>query len=563
MIKITITVLLYFLCISFSIAQNFEWARAMACTGNSYGVDIATDAAGNIYTVGVFGGTVDFDPGPGSFNLTSRGSFSDIFIQKMDASGNFIWAKSFGSPSFREPIGRIAVDSLGFIYTTGIFAGTADFDPGPAVFKLTANGWGGFIQKLDTSGNFIWAKCYGGGQVYINDISLSPSGDIYTAGWFRNRVDFDPSNLVSYHSSVGDQDIFIHKMSSTGNFLWVRTFGSISDDRARGIAVDTLGNVYTTGWFSGTVDFDPGSNIVNQQSTGQRDIFVQKMTSAGNLLWVKGLGGSLDDFGQSIDIDAFGNVITAGVFEGTVDFDPGIGLNNLTSVILRDMFIQKLDSLGDFLWAIRFGGPQADYISSISTDSHGNIYSNGMLVNSIDFNPGTGNVILTSNGFEDVFTQKIDSSGNFVWALSYGGPSEEIASSIDIDHLGNIYTTGSFLDSVDFDPGVGVTILNAVSLEDIFVHKMSQSLPTSSFEIKNGIKISSFPNPTNGIVHISFEKAFQNVSISLSDIQGKEVFSKELNTVINEEINIEGSPGVYFLKISTNEGQSVIKLIKE
>ena len=90
--------------------------------------------------------------------------------------------------------------------------------------------------------------------------------------------------------------------------------GGGSDDWGRSTTVDAAGNGYTTGFFKGTVDFDPGAGTFNITSVGGRDIFITKLDAAGNLVWAKGMGGASDDEGFSIAVDASGNVYTTGYF---------------------------------------------------------------------------------------------------------------------------------------------------------------------------------------------------------------------------------------------------------
>src|SRR5580765_3037218 len=137
---------------------NFKWAKQMGGTGAyAVGGSIAVDAAGNVYTTGYFGGTADFDPGPGTYNLTSDGTYS-MFISKLDSDGNFIWARQMGGNSSLDyAVGlSITLDAAGNIYSTGAFEGTVDFDPRPGVFTLSAIGTNhtraSFVLKLDADG---------------------------------------------------------------------------------------------------------------------------------------------------------------------------------------------------------------------------------------------------------------------------------------------------------------------------------------------------------------------------------------------------------------------------
>ena len=154
--------------------EGFVWARAMGGRGSgiSSASGVALDAGGNVYTGGFFEGTADFDPGPGTFNLTSAGRAGDIFVSKLDTAGNFIWARAMGGPSPREEqllpnpnsASGVALDGSGNVYATGTFEGTVDFDPGPGTFNLTSAGSVDiFVLKLDSTGSFVWARAMGGG----------------------------------------------------------------------------------------------------------------------------------------------------------------------------------------------------------------------------------------------------------------------------------------------------------------------------------------------------------------------------------------------------------------
>jgi Secretion system C-terminal sorting domain len=452
---------------------NFEWAKSMGGSSDNRGNSITVDAAGNVYTTGFFNETVDFDPGSGTYNLSSAGK-SDIFVQKLDAAGNFLWAKSMGGGLF-ENGSSITVDASGNVYITGSFHGTVDFDPGSGTFNLSSVGsFDIFVQKLDAAGNFLWAKSMGRTDFdFGNSITVDASGNVYTTGSFQGTADFDPGSGTYNLSSVGFSDVFVQKLDAAGNFLWAKSVGGSYEDRGHSITVDAAENVYTTGQFWRTVDFDPGSGTYNLSSVGDHDIFVQKLDAAGNFLWAKSTGGSSGDGGNSITVDATGNIYSTGYFQATVDFDPGSGTYNLSSVGSFDIFVQKLDAAGNFLWAKSTGGSSSDGGISITVDAAGNVYTTGYFQATVDFDPGAGTYNLTEVGNADIFVQKLDAAGNFVWAGSMGGSLFEGGSSITIDASGYIYTTGFYQGTADFDPGAGTYNLTSVGSVDIFVQKMS------------------------------------------------------------------------------------------
>lgn len=459
-------------------AQNpgLDWAKSTGSTTDDQGWSITTDATGNVFTTGEFSGTADFDPGPGTFNLTSAGG-QDIFILKLDVNGNLVWAQAMGGPG-DDVGGSIKVDGAGNVYTTGQFAGTADFDPGAGVVSIASAGSTDiFISKLDASGNFVWAKSIGGIQDdYGESIALGGSGNVYVTGTFRNTVDFDPDAVGTFSvASAGGYDIYILKLDGFGNFVWAKTMGDAGNEEGISMAIDASGNIHTTGYFGLTVDFDPGTGTFNLTSAGATDIYVSKLDANGNFIWARAMGGTNDDYASSIAIDASNNVYTTGGFSTSADFDPGAGTFTLTSMQSYDVFVSKLDPSGNFVLARAFNGPGDNVGNSIAVDATGNIYTIGQFI-SADFDPGAGVYNLSSgDGDNDIFVSRLDGSGNFAWAVRFGFINLDNGYSIALDNSGKILTTGFFQSSTDFDPSGCSTILTSAGNDDIFVQKINQS----------------------------------------------------------------------------------------
>ena len=521
-------------------AQTFKWARSFGGPNFDTGESIAVDASGNVYTTGDFYKTVDFDPGAGTTNLSATGTefATDIFIQKMDASGNFKWAQSFGGTNFDIGI-SIAVDASGNVYTMGSFRGTVDFDPGTGTANLTAGGGKDiFILKMDTFGNFQWARSFGAASTESRSMTVDASGNVYTTGNFNGTVDFDPGTgtAETYElTAMGrSPDIFIQKLDTSGNFQWAKSMGGTGFDGGHSITVDASGNVYTTGSFEGTVDFDPGAGTTNLSTSGSddNDIFVQKLNTSGDFQWARSFGASNNnnDIGRSITVDASGNIYTAGDFSGTADFDPGTGATEtyeLTSTGRAEVFVQKMDASGDFQWARSFGAALSnDWVRSITVDASGDVYTTGTFQGTVDFDPGTETTYLSAAGDTDtdIFIQKMDASGDFQWAHSFGGPTNNTVDngfSIIADASGNLYITGDFQGTVDFDPGTGTTNLISQGGGDIFVLKLgtqcgpgqniSQLTGASTTQIAVGTEIGQS-------VTVSCNGSIEGISTSFSGI---------------------------------------------
>jgi hypothetical protein len=458
---------------------SLAWAKSIGGPGIDEGYSRAIDASGNVYITGFFNGTVDFDPGPGTFNLTAEIGYSHVFISKLDASGNFLWAKSMDG-HYQGVSRSIAVDASGNVYTAGTFSGTADFDPSPGTYNLASAGLDNiFISKLDASGNFLWAKSTGIGYLNnaVNSIAVDASSNVYLIGAFTGTMDFDPGPGTFNLTSAGLGDIFVSKLDGAGNFLWAKRIGSNAEDIGNSITVVASGDIYFTGAFPGTVDFDPGPGTFNLTAI-VTDIFVSKLDASGNFLWAKSMGGAGQDQGSSIAVDASGNVYTTGYFMGRGDFDPGPGIFNLTPLNNsgnQEIFISKLDASGNFLWAKNMGSIGNDVGNSIAVDASGNVYTTGYFSGTADFDPGPDTFNLTTSfSFSAIFVSKLDALGNFLWAKNMGGSIFDHGNSITVDATGNVYAAGTFSGTADFDPGPGTFNLTSNGNLDVFVVKWSQ-----------------------------------------------------------------------------------------
>jgi gliding motility-associated-like protein len=255
---------------------------------------------------------------------------------------------------------------------------------------------------------------------------------------------------------------------------WAKVFTGTFSEIPNSIVTDLSGNVYTTGTFNGTSDFDPGAGVFTLTSAADSpDIFISKIDINGNFVWAKSMGGTDTDNGFAIAVDAVGNVYTTGLFNNTVDFDPGTGTFNITSLGSAEIFVSKLDTDGNFVWAKSAGGTGYQQANAIALDASGNVYTTGYFFGATDFDPSASAFTITPLAAEDVFILKLDSNGDFVWAKSFEGASTERGKSIAVDASGNVYTTGFiFNGTMDLDPGVGVLSITTASFRSMFISKL-------------------------------------------------------------------------------------------
>jgi hypothetical protein len=276
---------------------NLIWSGTVPVYSTSSGY---CDHAGNIYVAGIYGGTPDFDPGPGTYFDTSNGDL-DVFLLKLDSSGSFLWTKTFGSID-EDACGGVTVDPSGNVYLNGAFREVADFDPGAGVYNLDCdtNFQEIFVLKLDSAGNFIWAVSAETDIAYCSSIALDNVNSVYIAGGFDEFADFDPGSGV-YNMTGQNWDMFAMKLDSTGNFVWAKSAGGSSSDGIRDIAIDSTGNLYLAADYKYIADIAPGSPVYTQDAGSSSDICAIKLapcisdldvetaTACNSFTWIDGI----------------------------------------------------------------------------------------------------------------------------------------------------------------------------------------------------------------------------------------------------------------------------------
>lgn len=562
---------IYFILISMALnAQNpsFMWAKSIIhigpLTGKWGATCIASDTIGNAYVAGCFNDTTDFNPGAGSYLLrTTTLGTNNGFVAMYDMAGNFVWVKQLGGISSFSEIWSLNLDMAGNIYLTGIFGGTIDFDPGPGIYNLTSATYSDvFILKLDSNGNFLWAKAVKGNyESRATSISLDAYGNIYIGGYFTGTTDFDPgAGIANFTSSTsGYFDLFILKLDNTGGYLWAKTIGGGLDEFNYSLKADSAGNVYATGSFHDTVDFDPGAGIFNLVSSSffYADSYILKLDASGSLVWAKNVGGAFDEYGIGLSLDSASNVYTIGSYWGTADFDPDTSSSfNLSG---GSGYVLKLDSTGHFIWAKSMDN--GIHPVGMTTDNSANIYTSGWFIGTIDFDPGAAVTNLSSLTTQDMFISKFDASGNFKSAVGIGGTSVVASMAIATDVFKNIYTTGRYFGIIDFNPGNSV--YNLTGNSDAFVLKLTQGDPVSSiFETATENDFNFFPNPVNEklIVHSSDRISEITITNALGEIVSKYSEGPSGSLIID----VSGlKTGIYFISATYSDKVIFKKMVKQ
>lgn len=318
---------------------NLIWVKSI---GGTEAYNVATDAAGGIYLCGGFTGTSDFDPGSGTYNLKSNGS-GDVFVSKLDSSGKLIWAKSVGS-SNREDAYSIAVDADLSVYTCGRFRGSVDFDPGSGTNRLTASGYDAFLLKLDSVGNFKWARNVADkGTSFADGLSVDDSNNVLMSGSFSRFCDFDPGAGIDTTTGNLVGTAYLIKYDSAGNYKWAYRPKTFTRSRAFFNESDPSGNHYVIGEFRGKIDFNLGVSGYELTADGRDDVFLVKLTSKGKVNWLGHLTSTSYGSAIALHVDRNMSIYAGGWFYGTIDLDTDTSSYKLTSAGKDDAYIVKFD----------------------------------------------------------------------------------------------------------------------------------------------------------------------------------------------------------------------------
>lgn len=538
------------------------WVSVIGGTGWEYVPDVKTDGDGNIYTIGSFSGTADFDGSAATHNRTAAGE-RDAFVTKHTPDGQFAWVATFGGTKTDIGFG-VDISSSGEVYVTGSFEESTDVDPGAGTQTLTSAGQEDmFIAKLNSSGALVWAHRIGGTSVdEPKDVALDHDGNVYVVGRFGNTVDFNPGAATA-NLQASSADGFVLKLNSAGEYLWAFDIGSGNSDNAEAVVVDGDNNIIIAGDFDGSLDFDSGPGVHSVSSNGDPNPYYLKLTPSGAFVWVTTFGCSGNIANRDVDVDKDNNIVTHGFFTNDINPEPGNTATVIPTNGAEDAYTAKINADGEVAWLHTMGSEGIEFAYGIATDPAGDIYVTGFYNNSPDFDPGNNEFLLPSAGLEDTYIVKYSSQGDFVWAKRTGGTSGDAGYGIDISNTGDVLVAGSFYDKADLDPEPGGTLnIQSKGSSDIFILQIEQTITSTADASTFAANWKLCPNPSPGILTLSGIEDFP-VTVSLMDMTGSKLSGPHFMHAGDAIMNFQQLPaGVYLVNVRSAKGSAVLKWIK-
>lgn len=507
------SIICIFLCLPhFSFSVNIELKYSIEGKGLNNAKSSTIDAQGNIIIIGNFTDTIDIDPGIGIYTLSKSNLSWGMFIAKLDSLGQFIWGKSIEGDA-NVYASCVKTDKNNNIFISGNFYIKADFDPSSNSYNLISKGiCDAFLLKLSSKGDFVWANQFGGKsfddasviEIYQNEM-------IYMTGTFTDTI-YNPITKAPINISNGFSDVYFAKFNQNGSLLWSKSFGGKSEDFGFGMAINSKGQVYLTGEYSSTVDFDPGIPVDEHSSKNGPNTFISKFDSLGNYQKVITIKSEGIDHGNSIAIDQNDNFIICGTSFGMME----IGIDSLKyNFNGNGALVAKFDSSSQLVWVNSFGNSIMNTGNQITCDRNNDIYLIGVFEDTISL----GHFQFYSEGQGDVFIAKLTSAGAVEWANSFGGIEYDWGYSLTVIRPNNIVAIGQYYDVGYINNDKNNTLVCNGQNAAFYFQIADRPLFIEKEFIKTNLEF--YPNPAANKVNILLPQNFRVPKVIAINISGQ------------------------------------------
>ncbi len=460
----------------------------------------------------------------------SSGVGYDFYLGELDSVGMLKWDKTYGGGGHDISLKIIKTSDGGYL-----IGGSSDSDDGDITDGNNGNDdmW---LVKVDADGIKQWDKTYGGTRLErLRSIIETPDGEFMLSGYTdSNNIDIEDGNY-------GYFDICIIKISSNGDYQWNKTYGGTRRDQSLSM-VSTSDGGYIIGGRTESSDFDLADNVVNLgiDSEQHGDMWIIKIDEFGEKQWDANYGGSMNDSLLDITMASDGGFILTGHSNSSDgDFPSNYGE--------EDIWVVKIDDLGNILWKKNYGGSGEDKASAIVATQDGGYIVLGN-TNSVDYD------IENNYGDMDILLLKLDAKGEIEWSKNFGSSDLDTGHSILQNPDGSFIVAGSS-QFIDFDIGTNI------NSRDGWIFKVNEPLVDNiDYSFSTGFQLyQNFPNPSDELTNIRFTKLTQNTMLLVTDIRGKKVLEKNI-PFNSESITLNTSKlasGIYFYQLYTEQNQVV------
>ncbi|WP_170061795.1 SBBP repeat-containing protein [Hymenobacter chitinivorans] len=502
-------------------AGTWQWAAAPSLGGSSRTTSVATDAAGNVYVTGTFSGAVRF----GTSELLSNGS-TDVFVAKRSAEGQWLWATKGGGLGSEESQDLVLLPN-GTITITGACGRNA-------IFGFTTLTWGGsdaFVARMSPDGQWQWAVGVGASQAQGNSVAVDAAGNAYVTG-----------RMLAYWFS----DVFVSKVSADGRLLWTTTAGGSTEDEGKGIGVDAAGNVYVSGAYRSQRPIFGSTQLLvigYGQNGGQGDIFVGKLSPAGQWQWVRQAGSAYEDQGTDLAVDGAGNAYLTGSCAGESWFG---SFSVAGSGQETKAFVAKINSAGQWQWASATNAGSATGVA-LALEPGGACVLTGTLNDAVAF----GDHLVAPTDPYSLFVARLDELGKWSWALSGAGSNYSYSSTgVALAAGGSVYAVGSFGSAARF--GSLASLRGGLVNPTGYLARVTTSAAPT---------LTLWPNPAQGAAQATLAPAAHERQVRLVDGTGRVVRTQSLRAGATQALlTLNGlRAGLYVVQCEGTAQQLVVQ----